>query len=208
MIFTFREPPVSPLYGAPLLRVHRGSVTDGDGTPLAVLRDRSATGRRRAPDEVSLGGTAGLRRTVDAYDPWHRPLFSVSRDPAHLRPAVTHIVRPDGAVLGTVGGGTCRGRPCHPLYDAYGTHVGDVRVVGPRETAKGLRAIAGVLASGTLDVTDRLGTVYGRIDHERQWAPSEDEPHTVRFEAATPEPLRSLGLAAAICLHVVRGHGG
>ncbi|WP_067491836.1 hypothetical protein [Actinomadura hibisca] len=198
---------MSSLYAAPLLRVHRGAVTDEGGTPLAVFRDRGATGWRGTLDAVAPGSAAGFARTVDTFDPWNRLLFTVSRDSSHVRRPVTRIVRPDGAALGTVGSGTRRGRPHYPVHDAYGTHVGDLRVVGPRTAAKGLRAIAGVLTGGTLDITDRLGTVYGRIDHERQWAPTEDRPHTVRFDPATPEPLRSLGLAAAVCLYVVRGHG-
>ncbi|MQY04305.1 hypothetical protein [Actinomadura macrotermitis] len=214
---------MSTLYTAPLLRVHKGSVTDAHGTPLATVRDRGGAGWRGALDAVNPGAASGFARAVDVLDPWNRPLFAVARDSSHLRRAVTHVLRPDGAQLGSVGMDSRRGRPFYPIHDPYGTHVGEVRPVGPRKGAggqdggagvaglagqalrKAARGVQSLVFGGTFDITDRIGTVHGRIDCE--WPATKDEPYTVAFQPGTPEPLRFLGLASALALDVVRGLG-
>ncbi|WP_173096665.1 hypothetical protein [Actinomadura verrucosospora] len=200
------------LFDARTFRVHKGSVTDEHGRPLASVREQGRTGWRGALDAVGPGSAAGFERSVDVLDPWGRPLLTVSRASSHVRKPVTHVLRPDGAQLGTVAIASRKGRPYYPFHDPYGNLVGEMRTVSPRtgKPRTKLRAVAGALQTfvgGTFDINDRLGTVYGRVDPDDPWLATEDDPRTITFDPGMPQPLRVLGLASAVCLAVVRGHG-
>jgi hypothetical protein len=200
---------MADLYAASLLRVHKGSVTDEHGTPLATLQDRGRMGWRKALDGIDPGSASGFARTVDVVDPWGRPYFTVRRDSSHVRRAVTHVLRPDGLSFGSIQLSTRKGLAFH---DAQGNVIGAMRSVAalpsgtPAVLKRGIRGfVQSAVAGGTYDITDRLGTVCGRVDHDKTWLASDEDPHTVRVEQAAPEPLRTLGLAAGLCLWIVRG---